>query len=162
MARWAFDAIVSLFTGVIMVLAGCVPFWLGPAEPEFATVELILRAVFAVMFITGLILIVIAPVTYFSKERLTITPTHVVRSVRLPRHRFFTSIPVLGKVLSRPREQIPLSEIESVRTNTRGIPPRIDVRSDKKILKASQGLLEAEELKWRAAVLRSGIRAMGH
>jgi hypothetical protein len=162
MARWAFGAVVSLFFGVIMVLAGCVPFWLGPADPEFATVELILRAVFAVMFIAGLILIVIAPVTYFSRERLTITSTDLVRSVRLPGHRFFTSLPILGKVLSRPREQIPLSEIESVRTNTRGKPPRIDVRSDKKILKASQGQVEAEELKWKAAVLRSGIRAMGY
>lgn len=170
MARWAFLAVISLLFGVVLTLAGgglaWFFFWAEPADPDAVAipfaVTVIVGIILPVTFIAGLILIVSAPLRFFSKERLTITSTHLVRSVRLPGHRFFALVPILGRVLSRPREQIPLSEVESVRTNTRGDPPRVDVRSDKKILRASEGQVEAEELKWKAAVLRSGIRAMGH
>jgi hypothetical protein len=165
MGRWAFLAVISLIFGVVLLAIGgggfslCFFSWAEPADQQIPKVVAIPCAV---VFIVGLILIVNAPLKFLSKERLTITSTHLLRSVRLPGHRFFALVPILGRVLSRPRGQIPLNEIESVSTKTRGDPPRIDVRSDKKILRASVGQVEAEELKWKAAVLRSGIRAMGH
>jgi hypothetical protein len=156
----AIGAVVLLFIGVGMAVTGG-GFWFL-VWTERADRQSVVAIPFTVIFIAGLILIVVAPLIYFSKEHLTITSTHLVRNVRLPGHRFFASIPILGKVLSHLQDQIPLSEIESVRTNSRGNPPRVDVRSDKKILRVSKGQEDAEKLKWIAAVLRSGIRAMGH
>lgn len=158
----AVGAVVLLFIGIGMAVTGggfWFLVWTERADRQSAGEVAI---PFTVIFIAGLILIVVAPLIYSSKEHLTITSTHLVRNVRLPGHRLFASIPIFGKVLSHLQDQIPLSEIESVRTNSRGNPPRVDVRSDKKILRVSKGQEDAEKLKWIAAVLRSGIRAMGH